>query len=113
MTPYLESVTSITLGSYALLACICLPELIETNTHTHVTNVSQGPASLARTLVKISAAAANALNQAKRQSGEWSMATAERRRRQHSKESERLRQSELLDVYEGGFSIKFPGFVAT
>ena len=49
MTPDSEPVTSITLGSYALLACIFLPELIDTD----VTNVSQGPASLARTLVKI------------------------------------------------------------
>ena len=34
LTPYLESVTSITLGSYALLACICFPELIVTNQQT-------------------------------------------------------------------------------
>ena len=42
--------TSITLGPYAFLACICIPEMIQTN---DVTNVSQGSASLARTLIKI------------------------------------------------------------
>ena len=36
------------IGSYALLTCICFPEMIKTN----VTNVSQRSASLARTLIK-------------------------------------------------------------
>ena len=43
LTPDLESVTSITLGSYAFLACISFPEMIETNTRDNADKNAKHP----------------------------------------------------------------------